>query len=309
MPQITDTSTMIIWRFTDGKIGHEKQSQALVASLKELRIIECIDIAISYSSLYYLFHWLFKLEIKSYSAHKSPSLIIGVGHRTHLALLAAQRYYRCKSIVIMSPSLAHQLFTVIVAPQHDYFDKTPPPNAVITPTALSPKIKSEANAERGLILLGGESSHYYWNDDAIVLAVKRVLQTNSNKTIWQLTTSRRTPNSTVELIRRACAEEPRLEILQHQDLSKDWLSDALRTAGNIYVTPDSVSMISEALMTDAAVSLIELRPKNKNGKISKANCYLAEAGFLNDEHNIKSTNRKKINTQNITKKIFALLEL
>lgn len=309
MTSSTELPKIIIWRFIDGKVGHEKQSQAFIDGLEKYYSIESTDIHVKHTSIYYFFAWLLNIKLALYPKKSSPQLVIGAGHKTHLPLLAAKRYHRCKSLIIMSPSLPHWLFDVVVAPWHDHMDSPCPKNVVITPMALAPEIESKPVAEQGLILLGGESPHYHWDSQQIAEQIKHIVNSYPQDIIWQVSTSRRTPNDTIDIIQKNCRNEPRLNLLRHQDLEKNWLSLTLKTAGNIWITPDSPSMISEALMTRATVGLLTLKEKLQNGKIIRSNSYLEEKGLLIRSNGInakkKNARIEKINM----KKILQILEL
>jgi len=304
----TELPKIIIWRFIDGKVGHEKQSQAFIDGLEKYYSIESTDIHVKHTSIYYFFAWLLNIKLALYPKKSSPQLVIGAGHKTHLPLLAAKRYHRCKSLVIMSPSLPSSLFDAILAPWHDYIDQSQPNNVVITPTALAPPIDSKPIKEQGLILLGGESQHYHWDSQKIAKQIKDIVDTSPEYMTWQVSTSRRTPDDSIDFIREACTHQTHIKILKHQDLPKQWLASTLETAGEIWITPDSPSMISEALMTNASINLIQLDEKDKKGKISQANNYLINKGFLS-KNNSGTNNRKKIDLDQTIKKAIALLEL
>jgi len=305
----TELPKIIIWRLVDGKVGHEKQSQAFIDALGKYYSIESTDIQVKHTSIYYLLAWLLNIKLALYPQKSPPQLVISAGHKTHLPLLATKRYHRCKALVIMSPSLPSSLFDVILAPWHDYIDQPLPNNVVITPTALARKIDSKPIKEQGLILLGGESNHYYWDSQRIAEQIKNIVSAAPEYMTWQVSTSRRTPNDTVEIIQKACAHhQTQVEVLRHQELPKQWLTLALETAGEIWITPDSPSMISEALMTNASVKLIELDEKNKKGKIIQANNHLISEGFLS-QNDSETNNRKRIDLDQMIKQVIALLEI
>ena len=97
---------------------------------------------------------------------------------------------------------------------------------------------------------------------------------------WQVSTSRRTPSSTLEALRRSCADLPQLQVFDYRDLDAQWLATTLKTAGKIWVTSDSASMLAEALNTRAEVGLVALAPKGRRNKFSQIHRQLIELGVL-----------------------------
>ena len=74
--------TVIIWRFTDGKIGHEKQSAALIFELEKLIPVKVFEF---HANTMNMFRDSFLVPKKIFKYHNTqkPDLIIGTGHRTH----------------------------------------------------------------------------------------------------------------------------------------------------------------------------------------------------------------------------------
>ena len=122
----------IIWRLLDGKKGHEKQSLALVRSLKEQSRCRIFDINIQDLENPFL-----ALIFKKNNLNKGlikPDIAIGAGHKTHFHLLAIKRCFNAKIVVIMKPSIPHKLFDLCVIPKHD--DVKSGSNVFITNTPL-----------------------------------------------------------------------------------------------------------------------------------------------------------------------------
>lgn len=302
-------SKLIIWRLLDGKVGHEKQSQALIEGLDEQLNIEVADVYLQKSWPFYLISCLFKLNPFPANTNQKPDIVVGTGHRTHLPLLGLKRFYRCKAICIMSPSLPTSLFDVVIAPRHDHLHKLPAQNVVLTPTALASKIESKPIEKKGLILLGGESKHYEWDNSKIIDCLEHILSSSNKGICWAVASSRRTPESTLQIIRERYSTHNNLKLFPYQELPENWLSDSLKTAGHIWVTADSASMLAEALMTKACIHLIQLKPKDPNGKLNISNSYLIEQGFLDDNKNSSDKKRKSVNFRDIIQKTLDLLEL
>ena len=99
---------LVVWRFSDGKAGHDNQTRGLAEALARLRPVEVITLeplppfaALKGLSLGRQLGW---------NEWPAPDLLLGAGHRTHLSLLAARRIRGGKIVVLMRPSLPLGLF-------------------------------------------------------------------------------------------------------------------------------------------------------------------------------------------------------
>ena len=110
-------SPHVVWRFSDGKAGHDNQSQGLAGALNRLRPVEIITLdplpAVMALSA------LGGGQRALWRNIPAPGIVLGAGHRTHLSLLAARRMRGGKAIVLMRPSLPLCLFDLCLIPAHD----------------------------------------------------------------------------------------------------------------------------------------------------------------------------------------------
>ena len=273
-----------VWRLIDGKPGHEKQSLGLVLALSKLKKVTCDDIDVKHSVPTQIIQFLlgrFPLGKKL----KKPNLIIGAGHRTHFSILGAKRAYGGKSIVLMKPSLPYFLFDLCLVPEHD----NPPKRANIISTigALNPlgldglpkKIPSSH-----LILIGGPSPHYVWDNNLIIEQIEQIVK-KSQKNIqqWILTTSPRTPKEFIEKLRERKLTD--LKIYHFQDTKPGWVEEMLLASENAWVTPDSVSMIYEALSAGCRTYLFVLPRSKSNTRVYQSLKVLrTERKILSTQH-------------------------
>ena len=251
---------LIIWRFTDGKPGHEKQSQGLIQGLKSYTTVRVETIALHGT----LFQRLRQSQATctSLSKNATPHLLIGAGHTTHLPLLRARQKYGGRSVVLMKPSLPSRCFDFVLIPKHDQPKKRP----FIIPTegALAPVKVSNKQTDRGIILIGGPDKRNIWDNENTWRQIQTIC--NAQKNIhWQLSTSRRTPEDFIDL----GGQISNLEIIDWRDTPPNWLVDQLAEANYCWVSQDSVSMLYEALSAQCAVGVIELRRKKGEDKISR----------------------------------------
>ena len=261
--------TLTIWRFSDGKAGHDNQSRGLVAALAErLPLAEhVLQVARSRKPLW----WWFTRRYPPAAALPAPDLLIGAGHATHAHLLAARRRYGGRSVVLMKPSLPYACFDLCIVPRHD--DATPQADVISTSGVLN-RIRpgGEHRADYGLIAIGGPSRHVLWDNDAMFQQVEQLRQQRPGMH-WCLTTSRRTPAALVERWRR----QTDLCCVPFDETGPDWWASQLADAGEVWVSQDSISMIYEALSSGAAVGLLSVDAKGHN-RISAAIEQLVEAG-------------------------------
>ncbi len=250
--QFSSQRPLVIWRFTDGKPGHEKQTLGLANALAQLAHAETLDFKAG-SRARAAWNWLIG-GFPEGAGRPGPDLILAAGHATHLPALAARRAHGGKIVALMKPSLPLGLFDLCLIPEHD----APPvrANVMATRGALNPVVPSaDHDQDTGIVLIGGPSGHFTW-DDADVASQVRELITSQTSVRWSLSTSRRTPSDFLT----------RLEGLAATCLTSDatapgWLESRLASSGQAWITPDSVSMVYEALTAGCRVGLFDLAPR------------------------------------------------
>jgi mitochondrial fission protein ELM1 len=261
---------LIIWRFTDGKPGHEKQTLGLARALLKLRPGKCIDLPAPRRSAS-IMHWL-QARFPASRDLPPPDILLGAGHATHFALLAARRAFSCKfggkfggkTVVLMKPSLPLSWFDLCVIPEHD---NPPPRSNVIRVQGVLNDVQASQSAspKQGLMLIGGISSHYGWDDSAVGAAVMKIAR-STPQVSWQLTTSRRTPATFLAALPQPLPDN--LKLMPHSATGPGWLEQALAESGQVWVTEDSVSMLYEALTAGAGVGLLRL-PEPKDTRVRR----------------------------------------
>jgi mitochondrial fission protein ELM1 len=266
---------LTLWRLTDGKPGHEKQSQGLARALQRLTGAACHDIAVhggtaSTHATAWL-HWLLG-RFRAGTALPAPDLILAAGHATHVPALAARRARGGRIVVLMRPSLPTALFDLCLIPAHD---RTPPrPNVIATRGVLNTVVPGGShNPAQGLILIGGPSRHYRWDDAAIAAQVREIVAAHPG-VAWTLTTSRRTPERFLDILGVLAG----LDVRPHTQTPPGWLEEALSRSDQVWVSPDSGSMVYEALTAGCRVGLLEL-PAEAGSRIAHDIAGLVEDGL------------------------------
>lgn len=242
-----------IWIISDGKPGHLNQSLGLAEALQR----QIPDVHIETKDTLNRAAALKMLCLGG--ADGQPDLLISAGHRTHLSLLAYKRATGAPAVLMMKPSLPMGWFDLCLIPKHD--KPVGRSNVVLTDGALNrmqPVAKREPEG-KGMILIGGPSKHFGWDDQTVVDQLKAVV--DSSKT-WLLTTSRRTPESFLPLLEQAGLSN--LDVVPFDQTGPGWLGEHLPQAEQCWVSGDSVSMVFESLTAGCAVGILELPPQTHN---------------------------------------------
>lgn len=244
---------LVVWRFVDGKPGHENQSLGLMRALADETAVESQDIPVPSG----LRSWLdLMLGLCPAGAGlPAPDLLIGVGHATHAGMLACRRARGGRVVVLMRPSLPLRWFDLSVIPEHD---GVPPSERVLVTRGVLNPVRPAAtkDAALGMILVGGPSRHYGWNEQSLCDQVAAVVARDPRR--WIVATSRRTPASTLAALRAVSADN--LTLVPSAETAVGWLTGQLASASVVWVTEDSVSMLYEALTSGAACGVLPVPP-------------------------------------------------
>ena len=252
----------VIWRFTDGKAGHDKQSLALVESLMNQTKCRLFDFNVQDQR-----NPILDIIFKNYKLPEGitkPDIAIGAGHKTHLHLLAIKRCFNAKIVVIMKPSIPLIFFDLCIIPKHDGIKNGP--NIINTQSSL---VKFNSNLKKkentGLILIGGPSKHYFWDSKTVLEEICKISKKFKFRKLL-LSTSRRTPFDFLDQLNELNISD--IKVYEYSKIKSDWLDKHINKVKNIWVTNDSYSMVTEALASGADVDIIGLKVK-QDSKLSK----------------------------------------
>lgn len=262
---------LVIWRFIDGKPGHENQSAGLVQALRTLRPVEAHDVPVP-GEIAAFGAWLAG-RFPWGRALPAPDLLVGAGHATHWPLLAARRAIGGRAVVLMRPTLPGAWFDLCVVPAHDRPRATG--NVLVTRGVLNRVRPGAAKDPRqGLLLIGGPSQHHAWSTPRLVEQVRAIVAHDDGRR-WVLTTSRRTPPEFLDALRPQVDPE-HIELVPGETTAPDWLPAQLAWAGTVWASADSVSMIYEALTSGAAVGLLEVPARGRDRIVIGVEALVAE---------------------------------
>ena len=266
----------VIWRFVDGKPGHEKQSAGLIQGIESIRAVEVHEIDVRFKAFYW--RQIRRFLLRDVPDLPSPDLLVGVGHRTHLPLALARLVCGGRSVVLMKPSLPLRFFDLLFVPQHDRarrIAKVVPTRGVICPTKVDDK-----ETDAGLILLGGPSPHFEWSSRNVGDQVGAIAR-ESPDVLWQVCDSRRTPQGLQDHLPTVA----NLALRHWRSLPADFLENALAKAEYVWVSADSASMLYESLSAQARVGIIALEPKRRHNKHARAIAELVASGQVSSSAN------------------------
>lgn len=251
----------------DGKPGHRNQSLGLAEALARKTPVE-----ISEREPMGRFEAL-RLSLGGMlpELDDRPDLLIGAGHATHLTLLALRRLYRVPAIVLMKPSIPMGFFDLCLVPEHDQPPKRP--NIIATHGALNRMQPGDKVPDSGVILIGGPSRHYRWDEAGVLNQVQALLESEPRD--WLISSSRRTPAGT----ERALSALYGNRFVPAAETGPDWLPQQLARAEVCWVTEDSASMVYEALTAGCRVGVLPLSGEADN-RIGKGIEQLTTQGMV-----------------------------
>ncbi len=258
---------------SDGRPGHENQSFGLAEALRRRTgaDVQCVRLDLKKGVLARM------AQARQVGVGLAkPQLLIAAGHRTHLPLLLAARWFHAKSVVIMKPSLPVWLFDLGLAPLHDLRGGKGGGRILATRGALNrlPEILSPKTAT-GVILIGGPSKHHEWSGAPLVAAIKEIVE-RQPELVWTVANSRRTPE---RFLREVAALGLPVVIMPHENTKSGWLPSVLMAAQEVWVTEDSTSMIFEAITARARVGLLPLPTKHRGDRVVRAVDDAVAAGY------------------------------
>ena len=242
----------VVWLLSDDKAGHVNQLRGLGERLVALSGARLVWI----SCRRHRVSWWQALAARPPRIEApTPDMVIGAGSGTHALLLACRGFRDALTVVLMRPGFPSRWVDLKVIPEHD----RPAARGDILATqgaltAVQPNPGLSAG-RRGMVLLGGDSPHFHWNDDSIFDQLVTLLR-EYPQWRWTVTSSRRTPAPLVARLRNLSA--PNLRFYHHDDTPVDWLPRQLRAHRVVWVSPDSVSMLYESLTAGVATGTLDL---------------------------------------------------
>ena len=165
----------------------------------------------------------------------------------------------------MRPSIPRPWLDLCIVPKHDEIGEAK--NIIETEGTLSlAEHVQEKDEGSGIILIGGESPHYVWDDKSLLSQIKNVTQTSPTDIRWIVTDSRRTPKSFKSLLVKI--DYPNIEYKDFSSLEPNWLANNLESSQYAWITPDSISMTYESLSAGCQVGIFDLS-ESRESRVTK----------------------------------------
>ena len=303
----------ILW-LKDGKLGHEKQVQALldeICKIEESNIHERKIENISFLSSLNPFKSKIRKDCNILASH-SIDMIVGAGHNTYSQILSYKKNLSPipKAIAILAPSFRKKDFDFICAPQHDYEKLEKLKNVIFFEGSLSKVSTHPIDESIGLIGLGGKNNHYVFNEDSLLNQIQYIVSLFPNKK-WFIFNSRRTPESINIKITKLMKENSNINFLNFSTTTTPSYNEILKLASIKIVSPDSMNMVYESLSTLGKSYLFDMKSKNLNNKIVRQINKLKinkQIGYLEESSLVTDLQQTKIHSQNEHNDVFAEVE-
>jgi mitochondrial fission protein ELM1 len=176
---------------------------------------------------------------------------------------------------MMKPTLPSAWFDLCFIPEHDRPSSRP--NIKTTRGALNTIVPSTVrDPHKGLILIGGPSRHYRWDEDRLMHQLQHITEGSALR--WDMTDSPRTPDSTRQRLPGYASEK--LVYTPCHETPRGWVGAHLQNCTQVWVTEDSVSMLYEALSSGSAVGLLDVPTRKASDRIAMAVRRLADEGLV-----------------------------
>ena len=205
-------------------------------------------------------------------------IIISCGRKSVIPSIYLKKSSKKKvfNIHIQDPKVSLGNFDLVIAPEHDNLRGK---NVITSKGAihyltldeiknnhnyLADKLKK--NHEYILLVLGGPNKYYDYEDQNLINIfgiIKKILNKNNLQAI--VIPSMRTPKKTINLAN----EHLGLENLVINNVDKKAYLSGLSLAKYIVVTCDSISMISEAALTEKPIYIADIPAKRKDERFKK----------------------------------------
>ena len=262
--------TPLIWVLIGERTGDNNQALALAEALGLPFAVKQLD----YNKLQSLSVWLPPTTITLTKAARAglaapwPDLVIAIGRRSVPVArwIKRQNGGRTKLVRIGHPRIDPKLFDLVVTTRQ--YPVPPGTNVVLLPVAMSRHLEPpEPSAEetewlaavpapRTLLAIGGATK--YWT--LPTTRIERVVAEHAPGMSLIVVTSRRTDPALVDRLRTMAAANTEMRLV---DGPSPRFAVLMAAAAEIFVTGDSVSMLSEAVLTRKPVALIPIEQDDK----------------------------------------------
>jgi len=290
---------------SDGKVGHQNQSEAL---LKHLKIDYDIVVVRKKSALTKPLAYICdKLHIDSLSFYDMDevigddySCVVGAGSLTYHVVEVLSKRYSAKSIAMMLPKgFSYKRFDYIFAQEHDNSPKDS--NIIPLPinfSYLEPKGLYKPTQKSIGIIVGASNASHKITTDKLKSYLDKIKDTFSDYQI-AITTSPRTSKDIEELI-----ESYRFDYeLIYSKTPQNPIADFLEYCEYVFISSDSTSMISESVSYgQSCVEVLDFAT-NEDNKYTKMQQKLQNGGYIHIFDGKVAHANRKVNLLEYAKRI------
>jgi mitochondrial fission protein ELM1 len=318
---------------TEGKPGHISQSKGIAELIDAEKSVQIIYVTLirsaeeamlrgltgihelykvpSVKSLYNRAKRYIKPEDLEHLEKNPPDLVIAVGTILSSFCIVFKKYFKCKNIISMRPNLLPLAsFDLVLLPKHDekgdegknVLIASTSPNMCFTQSLMSEgeKFASGKGIERQsdlwALFLGGPSKVKEFPSDKVIAMTRSILDKAKEKNAKLLVSTSRRTTPEFETALSKLVEDYISQVVYLQIYSKEPVSTTmpiLALSKKVFVTEDSVSMVSEALWAKRQSAVIELPSVggNDENKITKFKSILINKGLLSSIKNTDDLDR------------------
>ena len=293
---ITKPTYKTCWVITEGKAGMISQALGIAEAIDFQKIVTK---RVCYNLPWSLFPANFGLNSPRFLSKSSdsilppwPDVLITCGRQALGVSLYIKEQSKGKTFTICTqdPRINLKYFDLVIPMEHDNVSGSNVIISKLTPHKVTQKKLDEGKKlHKGLflkkkkpylvVLLGGSSNRYKMKSAAcldVIIKLESILA-NSNGSLF-ITPSRRTPAQLIKMIGDTFGNNDRVVIIDHTKNNPYF--GLLGMADCIFVTDDSVSMISEACSTGKKIYILPLlnhsRGKNKEFASNLAKSQIVE---------------------------------
>lgn len=305
-----------IWLLLDGRVGHDKQSLALARHIN--RAFQPFQL-----QHHFPWHWLAPTpitgmrfssgikEARRIGLQHPPELIISCGRRSAQAALYLKKQlikqkfnhqnHRHKSVQllqILNPRRHLSHFDLIITPSHDQISG---PNIIKTPGAIHDIDENKLATARqqwmpqwahwprpwlGILLGGGDQKQL----EEQVNQIRQHLATGDyQQATVMCSTSRRTPANIIQTLHELLATRPGFVFPPLSSNPSQWNADTnpylgiLACADHLFVSTDSINMITECLATQNALTILGTPHRKTHRRFHQQ---LGQYGIIKGQHRV-----------------------
>lgn len=275
VPRRSEASTPVVWLLTDNKPGHRNQLKGLGNRLRVLAGASIYWIDASGIKIP-LWRALLGSPPRMEPSLPRPDLVIAAGSGTHRLLLALRKLRGTRTLIIMKPAFPLSLVSGALIPAHDRVEASQ--RVLLTEGVLNTitPLARITDKPEALLLIGGPSPHFDWDDDVVLGQVSHLIGHYPNWR-WTISTSRRTPEPLQERLDEMAGL--RITVVHPSQTHEDWLSHQLSASRAVWVTPDSMSMVCEAATSGVPTGLFEL-PARTGSRVADGVQRLVREGYV-----------------------------